>query len=119
MSTLQLLPFLDYPVEADQLAPLRASQSSPPPSGELARIQARLKGFDWEKSQSWAYFEGHYGPRISHGELLSIADLIATRTGIFPDRDARRRKSVLLKWFDDNWSRVVPWLGLVYLDIPR
>jgi hypothetical protein len=57
-----------------------------------------------------------YGPKVSQNELLSIADLIAEAIQIKPDRDARRRKIVMIKWFDDNWALIQPMLGSVVLE---
>jgi hypothetical protein len=32
------------------------------------------------------------------------------------DRDAKRRKSVLLKWFEENWNAIYPFLDYVVLE---
>jgi hypothetical protein len=49
-------------------------------------------------------------------ELISIGHLVAARVGIRPDRDARRRKSVMLKWFEENWTVIEPLLGSIVLE---
>lgn len=57
------------------------------------------------------------GTRIKQNELLSIAQIISEKTSVKLDREATRRKSVLLKWFDDNWDQILPTLQFVRLDI--
>jgi hypothetical protein len=48
-------------------------------------------------SQKW-------GSNTTHQELLNIAKILEVQTHIHLDRDARRRKSVLKKWFAENWD---------------
>jgi hypothetical protein len=85
-------------------------------SDEIHRIQRRLNGFNWKKSQAWRHLSFQFGPTLTQEELVSIAELIAHRTGIRLDRDARRRKMVMLKWFEEHWTVIQPLLGLVVLD---
>jgi hypothetical protein len=57
-----------------------------------------------------------YGPRLSQDELVSIADLVARKANLRLDRDARRRKPVMLKWFDENWQIIQPLLSDIVLE---
>lgn len=57
------------------------------------------------------------GTMIKQNELLSIAKCVSEKTSVELDREAKRRKSVLLKWFDDNWDQILPTLQFVRLDI--
>jgi hypothetical protein len=52
-----------------------------------------------------------------HDELVSIGLLVADRLNITLDRDARRRKIVLLKWFDENWPLIEPLLPEIILEL--
>ena len=79
-------------------------------------MRRRVKGFDWQSSFAWNYLVRAYGPKLKQEELVSIADLISRRADIKVDRDARRRKVVMIKWFDDNWHLIHPLLRLVVLD---
>jgi hypothetical protein len=47
---------------------------------------------------------------------VSIRELVAQILRIKLDRDARRRKPVILKWFDENWFAIQPLLLHVVLD---
>lgn len=56
------------------------------------------------------------GENIARTELLSIAQIISEKTSVELYREAKRRKSVLLKWFDDNWDQILPTLQFVRLN---
>ncbi len=57
------------------------------------------------------------GTKIKQNELLSIAQCVSEKTSVELDREAKRRKSVLLKWFDDNWDQILPTLQFVRMDM--
>jgi hypothetical protein len=57
-----------------------------------------------------------YGPKLNREELVSIADLVARKLQITFDRDARRRKIVTIKWFEENWAQIEPLLSEIELD---
>jgi hypothetical protein len=57
-----------------------------------------------------------YGSRLVHEELVSIAVLVADRLNITVDIDARRRKVVMFKWFEENWASIEPLLHDIVLD---
>jgi hypothetical protein len=57
-----------------------------------------------------------YGPCLLQEELVSIAELVSQHLEIPLDRDARRRKAVMVKWFQENWEVIEPLLRLVMLD---
>jgi hypothetical protein len=85
-------------------------------SEEIQRIRRRLNGFNWKESQAWRHLSFQFGPTLTQGELVSIAELIAPHAGVTLDRDARRRKMVMLKWFGEHWTMIQPLLGFVVLD---
>jgi hypothetical protein len=82
---------------------------------EKQRIADRLYGFDHRDNDVWKAISQKFGTNIKQQELLSIASVLAERAGIRLDRDAKRRKSVLVKWFDENWAAVSPYLDYVVL----
>lgn len=84
--------------------------------GEKLRIFSRLKGFKPKDSLVWTEITRRFGAEIKHGELLSIAEVVAANAGIQLDRDAKRRKSVLIKWFEENWFQILPYLNYVILE---
>jgi hypothetical protein len=98
------------------LTSARAARSiSSRASEECFRINRRVGGFDWTKSYAWIELAERYGPKLVHAELVSIADLAASRLHIKLDRDARRRKVVMLKWFEENWALIRPLLEEIEL----
>ena len=83
---------------------------------ERERVRRRVGGFDWKQSRVWRDLTAHFGPKVNHEELISIAELISKHANIKLDRDAKRRKVVLVKWFQEHWSMIQPLLGAIVLD---
>ena len=75
---------------------------------EKAHIKKRLKGFHWKESAAWHDITRFFGPGLSQEELLAIAEILASAAGLKTDREARRRKEVLIKWFDENYNVLRP-----------
>lgn len=84
--------------------------------GEKSRVNDRLNGFVAKESFIWNELSRRFGSDLHHGELLSIAVVISDFSQIFLDRDAKRRKTVLIKWFQENWSSIAPFLSFVVLE---
>jgi hypothetical protein len=85
-------------------------------SEERERVQRRVEGFDWQKSPTWLHLSCLYGPKLKQDELVSIAEICAQKLEIRLDRDARRRKVVMIKWFEENWFRIRHVLPFIVLD---
>jgi hypothetical protein len=127
MSAQDLSTFPDLPDVLRERAPLPTRKihfpqlfqcdgaADPSPLGELDRIQRRLDGFNWPKSRAWAHLSCQFGPRLNQEELVSIAELVGNYLGIRLDRDARRRKIVMIKWFEEHWTAIQPILRIVVL----
>jgi hypothetical protein len=67
-------------------------------------------------SRAWCCLSLVYGPRLRQDELVSIASILAAQLNLKLDRDARRRKNVMVKWFEENWMRIEPLLGQIVLE---
>jgi hypothetical protein len=106
-----VLPYGYAPAQPTRSALLRLSLSE-----ERDRVHRRVEGFNWVNSPAWVHLTRTYGPRIVHEELVSIAVLAANRLSIRLDRDARRRKVVMVKWFQENWASIEPLLHEIVLD---
>ena len=83
---------------------------------ELVRVQKRVNGFDANCSDAWTALCQQFGNKITHEELVSIAEAIKPYCNIKLDRDARRRKSVILKWYQDNWADIKQYIQYVSLE---
>jgi hypothetical protein len=110
------LPPLGAECAAVQSPPADAPKPNPGSSYEIQRIQHRIDGFNWKNSHAWLCLCSQFGPRLNQEELVSIAELTASRLGIRLDRDARRRKVVMIKWFQEHWAALQPLLRLVILE---
>jgi hypothetical protein len=83
---------------------------------EKQRIACRLEGFNAKDTAVWNALAQKFGSNIKQPELLSIATVLSKNANVRLDRDAKRRKSVLLKWFEENWNAVSPYLDYVVLE---
>ena len=83
---------------------------------EKERIAERLAGFNPKDNSVWHEITQRFGASIKQPELLSIANVLAQNANIKLDRDAKRRKSVLIKWFEENWASIRPFLDYVVLE---
>lgn len=73
-------------------------------------VKKKLKDFDLAKSRAWAKLTAKYGPKISQEELLSLAQVVSVHKSIELFREYKRRKKMLIQWFDDNYDVVMPFL---------
>lgn len=76
---------------------------------EKARNMERMEGFDERESYAYNKLCERYGPKPSQHELLSLAQVISENLDILLDREAFRRKRVLIKWFDENFTKIEPF----------
>jgi hypothetical protein len=89
---------------------------APVDNKEKERIAERLGGFNSKDNFVWKEISNRFGNNIKQPELLSIANVLASHANLKLDRDAKRRKSVLIKWFDEHWAQVQPYLDYVLLE---
>ena len=82
---------------------------------EAQRVNARLAGFDIEKSEAWKTIQRQFTVGVTHTELKSIAQILCDQLSIKLDRDASRDNRVLVKWFDENWEKIKPILHTIHL----
>lgn len=82
-------------------------------AAEKARIETRLNGFSPQGSPAWKGLTSLYGKSISQTFLVQLACQISLKLNIPLDRDAKRRKKVLIKWFDEHWIEVLPLLPII------
>ena len=75
-------------------------------SPEKERIKQKLAGFDPQTSLAVLYIHQQFGNDISHAKLTELARFASEQAHVMLDRDSKRRKSMLLKWFHDNWLKL-------------
>ena len=73
-------------------------------STEKDRVKQKLAGFDPRESPACIFINNHFGSDIHQQTLCEFAKKIAKKRQIILDRDSKRRKTVLLKWFHDHWD---------------
>ena len=100
-----------FPTEPGKIFPQEQSTTK-----EKERIASRLSGFNPKDNMVWHEITQRFGASIKQPELLSIATVLAQNANIKLDRDAKRRKSVLIKWFEENWNAIHPFLDYVVLE---
>ena len=84
-------------------------------NNEKKRISARMSNFQPKECKAWKEITQKFGNNIKQQELLSIANVLSSSAKLKLDRDAKRRKTVLIKWFDENWEAIKPFLPYVVL----
>ena len=77
---------------------------------EHYRNELRLKNFNEKDSVAYAKLCELYGPKPSQQELLSLAQVVSASLNILLDREAMRRKKVLIKWYDENFHKIEQFL---------
>ena len=86
---------------------------------KLINPSERLSGFDYKNSVPWKAIVRRFGPSLTQRELLSIANLLAQTCARTIDRDAKRSKAMMIKWFDENWHYIGPFFNhVVLVEIP-
>ena len=83
---------------------------------EKFRIAVRLAGFNPKDNFVTKEITRRFGANLKQGELINIAQVIAENAQIKLDRDARRRKNVLLRWFEEHWVQITPYLDYIVLE---
>ena len=86
----------------------------------IQRLKMRLDGFHYRETEAWSYLTNRFGPQVKLQELVSVAVLMGQVCYLRVDRDAKRSKAVIIKWFEENWDVVRPFLDYVVLaELPQ
>lgn len=77
------------------------------------KVKERLNGFGTEEQgDTLEKIKKELGvEKIKKPQLLAIADILQKQSGAKLDRQAKRTVSVLLKWFDENWQKIAPYMN--------
>jgi hypothetical protein len=112
----QLALFMGYAGQGGDFGQLAGAPLALDTSKEKERIASRLNGFNSKDTSVWKAITQRFGNNIKQPELLSMAQVLASHANIKLDRDAKRRKCVLVKWFEENWAAIEPYLPYVVLE---
>jgi hypothetical protein len=113
-----LMSYSNQPAVAE-FTHMMTAASSADPNKERDRIATRLNGFNSKDNIAWKAIAQKFGNSVKQAELLSMAQVVASQANIKLDRDAKRRKSVLIKWFEENWVAIEPFLQYLVLEEPH
>jgi hypothetical protein len=78
-------------------------------------VEDAFKEFPYRTCAAWRDICNRFGTGLTHCELLCLAEVVAFNLNLTLDREAKRRKSCLVKWFDGHLSQISPFLGRVRL----
>ena len=73
-------------------------------------VETKLKNFDLASSRAWAKLTARFGPKITQEELLSLAQICSIHTQIDLHREFKRRKKMLIIWFEEHFETVWPFI---------
>ena len=82
---------------------------------DAKRVAERLKGFNYEISNTWQELRKRFSSGVTHSELKSVAQVLCCYTKLKLDRDAQRDNRVLIKWFDENWETLKDYINKISL----
>jgi hypothetical protein len=75
---------------------------------ERRLIDDRIRNFDVNHSKPFVFFQERGWGDLKFPELKSICEVLSQKGRVPMDREAKRRKSVLFKWLEDNWVQLRP-----------
>ena len=73
-------------------------------------IKQRLENFDPVNCEASRYLINKFGGLFDQKQLKKIALTLSYALNIPLDREATRRKAVMIKWFDENLDTIKPFL---------
>jgi hypothetical protein len=97
-----------------QFLNLDGSEGESESARERSRVDEFMRGFDPATSAAGLALAEHFGSDMTLNRLREFAARMTARLGraVTPlERIHKRRKSVLIKWFDENWTAIEPMLA--------
>ena len=70
----------------------------------------RIKRFNEKEPVSYQTLCSLLGEKPSQQELLSLAQVLSAKLNIPLDREAVRRKKILIIWFDEHFAKIEPFM---------
>jgi hypothetical protein len=88
----------------------RSVKANNGPISEKEWVRQQLQGFEPLESAPWEFIVARCRGGISKNELVSLGQVCSVQLHITLYREYKRRKSVMLKWFNDHWDTIYPFL---------
>ena len=86
-------------------------------SYDRMKVKVRLNGFDTQNSQAFNYLFQHCHRELKHFELFQLAEYLSMNyPELRVDREAKRRKSILLKWYEEHFTILKPLLDNIVFE---
>ena len=102
----------------DPLGPPAAtpSQPAPPQKYKTAQqlweqkfLEEKRDNFNTYGSRAWKWLHARFG-KIAKEEIISLGQVVAHSLGIELSREYKRRKETMIRWFEDNYDQVMPFI---------
>jgi hypothetical protein len=78
---------------------------------EKSCLEEMRKGPNPKEGPAWKYLTNRLGKSPGKPELVSLGIVLAQELGMHLTREYKRRKEMMIKWFNDNFDRLEPFLS--------
>ena len=79
-------------------------------SKEKILNEIRMRGWNMKESKGFKYLTSILNGNVSLHNCRVLAQTVEAYMGLQLDREAFRRKSVCVKWFDENYELIRPFV---------
>lgn len=81
----------------------------------IAETQKKKKkdSFNYKDTEAYQMIIDKFGNNVRQQELIQIACCLSKKIGVKVERDSKRRKDLLFKWFQENIDKISPILHQV------
>ena len=83
---------------------------------EGVRSDILLGNFQPYQSRGWQFINTIVSHPVSCNGLVSIATVFSEVLQIPLSRDYMRRKALVIKWFDENIDKILPWRNIISIE---
>lgn len=73
----------------------------------------RHEAFDYKDTAAYRMLADKFGSSVRQQDLVQIACCLSKKIGVKVERDAKRRKDLLIRWFQENIEKVSALLPMV------
>ena len=73
-------------------------------------LKYEREDFDYESCLAWLKLTERFWKKINHEYLLNFAEVISMKLGIKIFRYQKRKKEMLINWFNNNFDQIWPFI---------